>query len=92
VDGHGRRPDWKKQWRPPHRKTSAKRRSGQFESERGVEMDTIVLSTKRLFKAEIPPFAVCRPVSKPPREAHRDENVTQHRYDRRRSHGSGTRD
>jgi len=38
----------------PHRKTSEKRRSGQFGSERGVEMDTNVLSTKRLFKAEIP--------------------------------------
>jgi len=39
-------------------------------------------------KAEIPPADSQSPL----REAHRDENVTQHRYDRRRSHGSGTRD
>jgi hypothetical protein len=53
-------------------------------------MDTNILSTKRLFKKL---RSLPRADSQSPlREAHRDENVTQHRYDRRRSHGSGTRD
>ena len=64
VDGHGRRLDWKNNG-VLKKKNLRKASFRAIRSERGVEMDTIVLSTKRLFKAEIPPFADCLKASPP---------------------------